>query len=277
MYRIGAISDAVGSLASQLQVTFLAEDYRRFNQLIDSSTAAAIEEYATLDRAEQQIENAKRIGFVVHELRNALSAAQLAYTTLKRGVLGINGRTGDILGRSLAEMQDLIRQTMTAVQLQGRAPVERERVDVSALARDLESSAVPSRNITVHGQIEDGLVIEGDRRLLLSAAGNIFQNGLKFTHDGGAVTIRAYGREGQVVLEVEDQCGGLAPGSEDSLFAAFAQQAQDRTGMGLGLPIAREAMEAQGGRMRIQNLPGRGCIFRIELPAAPFTAASPIR
>jgi signal transduction histidine kinase len=46
--------------------------------------------------------------------------------------------------------------------------------------------------------------------------------------------------------------------------------------MGLGLPIAREAMEVQGGRMTIQNLPGRGCLFRLELPAVPGTAAGPI-
>lgn len=63
----------------------------------------------------------------------------------------------------------------------------------------------------------------------------------------------------------------MAPGSEDSLLTPFAQHGDNRQGLGLGLPIVREAVEAQGGRLTITNLPGtnlpgKGCIFRVTLP-----------
>lgn len=268
VYGIGAISNAVGTVGSELGLSFDAEDYRVFNQMIDASTASAIEEYSTLERAERRLEHARIVGFLAHELRNALSVAQLSYASLKRGELGINGRTGQILGRSLSSMQDLIRQTMAAVQLEAGAPVERRSFDVRTLFRELETTIFPAANIDVQWKIESDLFVVGDQRLLLPAAGNLIQNAIKFSRRGGTVVVRAFRRDAHSVLEVEDQCGGLPPGSEESLFQPFTQKAGDRSGMGLGLPLARQAVEAQGGQLTIQNLPGRGCIARVVLPAA---------
>jgi signal transduction histidine kinase len=71
-----------------------------------------------------------------------------------------------------------------------------------------------------------------------------------------------------VEIEVEDECGGI-PTSEGDPFQAFGpRRGTDRTGLGLGLSIARKAARAHGGDIYTRNLPGKGCIFVIALPVA---------
>ena len=70
----------------------------------------------------------------------------------------------------------------------------------------------------------------------------------------------------RVVIEVEDSCGGLPPGRAEELFSPFVQTASDRTGLGLGLTIARRAAVRLGGQLTVQDLPGKGCVFTLDLP-----------
>jgi hypothetical protein len=68
-----------------------------------------------------------------------------------------------------------------------------------------------------------------------------------------------------VSIAIEDECGGLAGRAED-LFALFEQRSKDRSGLGLGLAIARESVTANGGEINARNIAGRGCIFTVDLP-----------
>ena len=69
-------------------------------------------------------------------------------------------------------------------------------------------------------------------------------------------------------FEVQDECGGI-PDSADDPFKAFAQRRhKDRTGLGLGLSIARKAIRMHGGDIYFRNLPGKGCVFVIDVPLA---------
>ena len=77
--------------------------------------------------------------------------------------------------------------------------------------------------------------------------------------------VRARASSGQVALEVADACGGLPPGRIDDLFSPLVQRGENRTGFGLGLAIARQAVEAHGGDIDVKDLPGVGCVFTIEL------------
>ena len=71
---------------------------------------------------------------------------------------------------------------------------------------------------------------------------------------------------GRVLIEVEDECGGLPPGRAEDLFRSFEQRSADRSGLGLGLAIARESVETNGGVIRARSLPSKGCIFTVDLP-----------
>jgi signal transduction histidine kinase len=267
-YGIGAISDSLGELGGEQGLRFAANEYQHFNQGIDEATAAAIEEYERQERASLDLEHSKRLGFLAHEIRNSLSSASMAYATLKKGAMGINSRTGDLLGRSLKSIDLLIQQALAAIQLEAGAPIERRSLHLATIARQLEASAVIERGVTVQLELAEGPMVHADERLLRAAGSNLLQNAIKFTRDAGLVTVRTRQENEQVVLEVEDECGGLPPGTQESLFSPFRQFGDDRRGLGLGLAIVREAADASGGRLEIVNLPGKGCVFRLMLPAA---------
>jgi hypothetical protein len=80
------------------------------------------------------------------------------------------------------------------------------------------------------------------------------------------VTLEAYAAGERILIDVKDHCGGLPPGNAEKMFALFSQRSGDRTGMGLGLSIARKSVEADGGLLNVRDRPGAGCIFTIDLP-----------
>jgi signal transduction histidine kinase len=110
------------------------------------------------------------------------------------------------------------------------------------------------------------LAILGNRDLLYSAVWNLLQNAFKFTHLDTEVTLIAYALEERILIEVKDQCGGLPPGFAERMFAPFAQQGKDKTGLGLGLSIAAQCVLAIGGNLSVRDLPNSGCIFSIDIP-----------
>jgi signal transduction histidine kinase len=102
--------------------------------------------------------------------------------------------------------------------------------------------------------------------LIAAALANLLQNAFKFSRANGHIVLRTDTTAGRILIEVEDECGGLPPGQAEDLFRPFAQRSADRSGLGLGLAIARESVEADGGEIRARSVPGKGCVFTIDLP-----------
>jgi len=73
-----------------------------------------------------------------------------------------------------------------------------------------------------------------------------------------------------VLIEVQDECGGLPGGDITEIFRPFEQRSANRAGLGLGLAFSRTAIEANHGRIYARNLPGIGCIFTVDLPRLPI-------
>jgi signal transduction histidine kinase len=141
---------------------------------------------------------------------------------------------------------------------------------VKDLLDDAEvGAAIDARNRAVHltiAPIDTGMTIQADRQLLASAVGNLLQNALKFTRPQGHVIVNIYGTTDRVRIEIEDECGGLPPGRAEELFLPFKQRSSDRSGMGLGLAISRRAVEENGGLLSVRDVPGKGCVFVLDLP-----------
>jgi C4-dicarboxylate-specific signal transduction histidine kinase len=76
----------------------------------------------------------------------------------------------------------------------------------------------------------------------------------------------------QVLVKIEDHCGGLAPGVAERMFVPFSKRSGDRTGLGLGLTIARSHVEADRGTLNVENRPGSGCVFTMAFAQAGFQA-----
>ena len=69
-----------------------------------------------------------------------------------------------------------------------------------------------------------------------------------------------------MLIEIQDECGGLPVGNVNELFRPFEQRSADRTGLGLGLAFSRWGVEANNGRIYARNLPDQGCVFTVDLP-----------
>jgi signal transduction histidine kinase len=102
--------------------------------------------------------------------------------------------------------------------------------------------------------------------MIASAVSNLLQNAFKFSRPDGTVTLSARAADDRILIDVEDECGGLPDGKAEELFRPFEQKGSNRTGLGLGLSISRRAVEANDGNITVRNMPGKGCIFTIDLP-----------
>jgi signal transduction histidine kinase len=122
--------------------------------------------------------------------------------------------------------------------------------------------------------VEPALAVQGDRHTLGSVLSNLLQNAVKFTAPSGHVSLSAHASAGRVLIEVEDECGGLPAGDSALMFRPFERRSIDRTGLGLGLSICQRGVEANGGKLDVRNTPGTGCVFVIDLPMAPVVAES---
>ncbi len=134
------------------------------------------------------------------------------------------------------------------------------QIGISAL---LEARARDCKFTVSH--VDERLAVDVDRDILLSALGNLLQNAFKFTEHGSEVSLHAYAVADRILIDVEDHCGGLPPGSVERMFLPFRQSGEDRSGLGLGLSICRRSVEANNGVLRVRDVPGTGCVFTIEL------------
>ena len=177
-----------------------------------------------------------------------------------------------MLGRSLARLRDLVENTLSDV----RITADYQRRDRFAIRPFLDDIAVAASLQAEHRSLQFivepvdlRLAVVADPQLLASAVMNLLNNAFKFTHISGRVVLRAHAEETRVFIEIEDECGGI-PESKGDPFQPFGgRRGKDRTGLGLGLSIARKAVTAHGGDIHIRNMPGKGCVFVIDVPMAP--------
>lgn len=275
VHGYGDVCQAVTEVALESGTPISTDDFRTFNRCLDEAIASAVTEYERQREEGISRLGAERLGILAHELRNSLSTALLAFGSLKRGVVGPDSSTGALLNRSLLRLRDLIDRSLSEVRLESGL-VHLEHISVNAIIQDVAiGAAVDAGNRGISftvAPLATELVVRADQQLLIGAIENLLQNALKFTHRDGHVSLTAHQLEGQVLIDVADECGGLPPGKADQLFGAFEQRGTDRTGLGLGLWISRASVNAIGGRLSVRDVPGKGCVFTIALPQ--LTAAS---
>lgn len=114
--------------------------------------------------------------------------------------------------------------------------------------------------------VDPSLTISGNREMLHAALVNILQNAFKFTQPDTVVVLMARADGNRVLISVADHCGGLPPNAAKRMFVPFATNAERMAGLGLGLSIARQSVEADMGTLTVQDVPGTGCDFTISLP-----------
>jgi signal transduction histidine kinase len=269
VHDYGDVCQSVTELAVEKGAPIDTDEFRILNKCLDDAIAGSVTEFARLRERTQTDAETERLGVLTHELRNKLSATTLAFETLRTGRVGIGGSTGALIDRSLRGMRDLIDRSLAEVRIDAGRPI-RERIPVRELLEEIEVDAsleARARGIALSvTPVAADIAIEGDRPILIAALINLVHNAIKFTKPDGAVSLDTKASRDCVTFAIQDQCGGLPPGKTEDLFAPYTQESTNREGVGLGLSIARRGVEASQGTIAVQDLPGQGCIFRVELP-----------
>lgn len=236
----------------------------------DSTDSEADDQPETQPAVETTETLNQRLGILAHELRDLIHTTTLAVTALKAADIGFAGATGAVLDRSLVGLRTLADRSLASVRASAGLPVTLQRIGIAGFiaevraSADLEAQSQGCRFIVAG--IDPALEVDGDRDMLLLAAGNLLRNAFKFTHSGSEVTLNVYATSDRVLIDIKDHCGGLPPGAVETLFQPYRHNGVDPPGPGLGLFIARRCIEANHGILRMRDVPGSGCGVTMDLP-----------
>jgi two-component system sensor histidine kinase BaeS len=221
---------------------------------------------AALQGFEQQ--RKKLLTDLAHDLRTPLSAIRgelegmmdgLIPTT-KEGLQSLHEEAGR-LRRMLDGLEDLARAQASALTL------VKERVPLRQLLGHLlerTQRGAAGKQVKVHLDCAEDLTIRADPDRLGQVMGNLLANAVKAVRSGGEVTVTCRRFENEVEIAVEDDGIGIAEADLPYVFDRFYRRSEG--GLGIGLAIAKELVEAHGGRITAESAPGQGAKFTIWLP-----------
>jgi signal transduction histidine kinase len=244
------------------------------------SSKGALRTVALRDVTAGRREEARRMDFysiVAHDMRSPLSALMLRNTLLERGRYGILPPA--VLGElrkndaTMKALMRLINDFLDFARLEGAGlKLERDEADLAALVRvtldDLQPLA-EARQIQIGFRPPSGTLVRGDRHRLLQVLANLLSNAIKFTPPGGSIEVILRPLDDRIEAGVCDSGPGIRASDLPTLFDRFTRvdRSPNRTpGTGLGLMIAKQIVEAHGGRIWVQSEEGKGSEFWFSLP-----------
>ncbi|CAM4313011.1 PAS domain S-box protein [Corallococcus sp. ZKHCc1 1396] len=286
--RIGIGSSLVvplraGSQTLGVFVLMTARGHRSFTQTdrvlveeLAGRAALALDNTRLLREAREAVE---LIAVTAHDLGNPLQALQLLLNKVQRaqasgqeegvrqGLVAAHGQA-QRLGQLLHDLLDLSRLSS------GKRLLDAAPMDLGELAREVvdrfaESAAQAGCEITL--EVEGGQVGQWDRIRLDRVVTNLISNALKFGR-GHPVWVRVSALDAEHArLTVRDEGVGIAPEAQRRVFERFERElsAKAEAGYGLGLYIVRQLVEAHGGTIRLESVPGQGATFTVDLPRTP--------
>jgi len=211
------------------------------------------------------------LAMVSHDLRSSLTVIRGSAQLLQRrgeyreATVETILAYADRMARLIDDLADVVRLE------EGHLPLQRESVDLVALARDAAAAAAEqSARHAVRVEAPDAPVCGAwDRVRLGQVVENLLGNALKHGAEEGEVVVRVEEREGEALTSVHDFGPGIDPGHLPHLFDRFYRANTRSSGLGLGLYISRILVEAHGGRIWAESQPGQGSTFTVALPQHP--------
>jgi two-component system OmpR family sensor kinase len=278
--EVGRLGRALNTMLAQIEAAFGARA---------ASEASARRSEEAARRSEDRMR--RFVADASHELRTPLTTIRGFAELYRQGAARDPDELDRLMGRiegQAARMGLLVEDLLLLARLDQQRPLDREPVDLLALAADAVHDAravAPDREIELVLGGEDGgngsaLVVLGDGQRLRQVLANLVDNALTHTPAGSPVEVRVGvapldGRPGAAV-EVVDHGPGLTPEQAERVFQRFYRadpaRSQAAGGTGLGLSIVAALVAVHGGTVGVDSVPGRGARFRVLLPLAPGAA-----
>ncbi|HEY6116053.1 MAG TPA: ATP-binding protein [Candidatus Dormibacteraeota bacterium] len=274
-----SIPDATGApehiLVMVEDVTAVRETSDRLNEALDAQRQANID-LAKLDRTKSEF-----LSIVSHEFRTALTGIQGFSELIRDG--GLEGDEVKAYGgyifndahrvnRLITDMLDLDRMES------GRMSMRSGDVDINDVLMEAISRAAPSAtSVEFKSDLDPRLpIVVGDRDRLIQVVSNIVNNAVKYSPDGGTVTISSRVEGRFALISVTDTGLGIPPDEIGHVFERFRRvrsgAAQSIPGTGLGLTIVKQIVEMHGGKIWVESAVGHGSSFHFTIPLAPESA-----
>jgi PAS domain S-box-containing protein len=270
----------VGSLS----VREFGEKDVHFLQIVADRVALAIEHSRLYDEARRARADANTaeaavrmrdefLSVAAHELKTPMTSVKIAAQLLKRSLAGAEltpaqHRAIATVDRQITKLGRLVVQLLDTVRLQGGGlALQVEDVDIAALVREaVEEARGLSTNHEFAVEAPDSLRVRIDPLRIEQVLLNLLDNAVKFMPEGGQIDVKVSTSVTTVVLSVRDRGLGVSAEHRSRLFDRFYQAHPDRSGMGLGLYIARQIVERHGGTIYAESPAGGGTRFVISLP-----------
>jgi signal transduction histidine kinase/CHASE3 domain sensor protein len=238
-------------------------------------------ENARLYKAAQDATRARDdfVAIVSHDLRNPVHTINMAAGLLLEIAPPEDRRLTsrrqlEVIQRAAHRANRLISDLLDVAKIQaGGLTVEPTPVDVPSLVQEALESATPMarpKQLTIERVVAENVpLVAADRDRVLQVFGNLLGNAIKFTPNGGKITIRAEHDGNEAKFAVCDTGPGIPPDHVPHVFDRYWQaKSTAKLGTGLGLSIAKGIVEAHSGRIWVESEPGRGASFIFTLPYA---------
>ncbi len=221
-----------------------------------------------------------------HELRSPLTALRaVGEVALRDG--NDPAMLRETIGSMLEEAErltDLVDALLTLARMDAtKAGATREEVNIAALLEEIREEfevLAAEKDQTLALTSDHDVAVQTDRTLLRLALVNLVHNAIQHSPSNSKISLAAFLRPNGVDISVSDSGHGIAPEYYEKIFEPFFRVDKARSrleggGVGLGLAIAKRAVERNGGRIIVESESNRGSIFRIELPSSSQSASSP--
>lgn len=215
------------------------------------------------------------IAMLGHELRNPLAPIATTLQLMKLRAPDVFVREREIIDAQVRYLTGLVDDLLDVARIaRGKVELEKEPLaitDIVAAAVETTQPTMEEHRQSLHTQVEDGLMVTGDRRRLVQVLVNLLGNAAKYSPPDRTIELRAAAEDGQVAVRVRDQGRGIAPELLSRVFDSFTQETQaiDRAGggLGLGLSIVRNLVAMHGGSVEaLSDGRGKGSEFVVRLP-----------
>jgi heavy metal sensor kinase len=231
----------------------------------------------TLSRLEASFAELQRFtADASHELRSPLTALRaVGEVALRDG--NDPAMLRETIGSMLEEAQrltDLVDALLTLARMDAtKMAAAREEVNIAALLEEIRDQfdvLAGEKKQTLAVTSDPNVTVQADRTLLRLALVNLVHNAIQHSPSNSQISLRAAQRTGNIDISVKDNGRGIAPEYHEKIFERFFRvdkaRSRARGGVGLGLAIAKQAVERNGGRIILESDADHGSVFRIELP-----------